>query len=73
MPRYFFGTDCSTFLALSTEEIIGRIAIASPFPDEPTQKFAWEREIKILKSILPGYSGKIYFEFDIPHDQAYGE
>ena len=66
MPRYFFGTDCSTFLALSTEEIIGRIAIASPFPDEPTQKFAWEREIKILKSILPGYNGKIYFEFDIP-------
>ena len=66
MLRYFFGTDFSTFLALSTEEIIGRIAIASPFPDEPTQKFAWEREIKILKSILPGYNGKIYFEFDIP-------
>ena len=66
MPRYFFGTDCSTFLALSVEEIIGHIAIASPFPDEPTQKFAWEREVTILKNILPGYSGKIYFEFDIP-------
>jgi hypothetical protein len=66
MSRYFFGTDCSTFLALSTEEIIGRIAIASPFADEPTQKFAWEREIKILKGILPGYTGKIYFEFNIP-------
>ena len=66
MPRYFFGTDCSTFLALSPEEIIGRLAMSSPFPDEPTQKFAWEREIKILKSVLSGYSGKIYFEFDIP-------
>ena len=66
MPRYFFGTDCSTFLALSTEEIIGHLAMSSPFPDEPTQKFAWEREIKIMKKILPGYSGKIYFEFDIP-------
>ena len=66
MPRYFFGIDCSTFLALSIEEIIGHLAMSSPFPDEPTQKFAWEREIKILKSILPGYSGKIYFEFDIP-------
>jgi len=66
MSRFFFGTDCSTFLALSTEEIIGRIAIASPFADEPTQKFAWEREIKILKGILPGYTGKIYFEFNIP-------
>lgn len=66
MSRFFFGTDCSTFLALSTEEIIGRIAIASPFADEPTQKFAWEREIKILKGILPGYTGKLYFEFNIP-------
>lgn len=66
MPRYFFGTDCSTFLALSVEEIIGHLAMSSPFPDEPTQKFAWEREITILKSVLPGYSGKIYFEFDIP-------
>jgi hypothetical protein len=66
MPRYFFGTDCSHFLAVSTEEIIGRLAISSPFPDEPTQKFAWEQEIKILKKVLPGYSGKVYFEFDIP-------
>lgn len=66
MPRYFFGTNCSSFLALSTEEIIGHLAMSSPFPDEPTQKFAWEREIKIMKKILPGYSGKIYFEFDIP-------
>lgn len=66
MPRYFFGTDCSSFLALSTEEIIGHLAISSPFPDEPSQKFAWEREIKILKSVLPGYAGKVYFEFDIP-------
>lgn len=66
MPRYFFGTECQTFLALSTEEIIGHLAIASPFPDEPTQKFAWEREIQIMKKILPGYHGKIYFEFDIP-------
>jgi hypothetical protein len=48
------------------EEIIGHLAIASPFPDEPTQKFAWEREITILKNVLPGYQGKVYFEFDIP-------
>lgn len=66
MPRYYFGTDCSSFSALSTEEIIGHLAISSPFPDEPSQKFAWEREIKILKDVLPGYHGKIYFEFDIP-------
>ena len=66
MSRYFFGSDCSTFLALSKEEIIGRLAIASSFPDEPTQKFAWGREIDILKSVLPGCQGKIYFEFDIP-------
>ena len=66
MPRYFFGARLSSFSALSPEEIIGRLAIASPFPDEPTQKFAWEREIAILKGVLSGYSGKIYFEFDIP-------
>ena len=66
MSRFFFGTDCSTFLALSTEEIIGRIAIASPFADEPTQQFACEREIKNFLSILSGYTGKLYFEFNIP-------
>ncbi len=66
MPRYLFGTDCSTLLNLSPEEIIGHIAISSTFPDEPTQKFAWEREINILQSVLPGYVGKVYFEFDIP-------
>jgi len=66
MPRYFFGTKCSNLSTLSTEEIIGHLAISSPFPDEPTQKFAWEEEIKILKNVLPEYSGKVYFEFDIP-------
>ena len=66
MPRCFFGTDYSTFLTLSPEDIIGRLALASPFPDEPSQKFAWEREINILKNVMPGLEGKIYFEFDIP-------
>lgn len=42
------------------------MAMSSPFPDEPTQKFAWEREVSILKKALSGYHGKIYFEFDIP-------
>lgn len=66
MPRYYFGTDCSTLLTLSENEIIGQIALSSPFPDEPTQKHAWKREIEILKLVLPSYQGKVYFEFDVP-------
>lgn len=66
MNRYYFGTDCSTFLTFSIEEIVGKIALSSTFPDEPTQKFAWKREIEILKLALSDYEGKVYFEFDVP-------
>jgi hypothetical protein len=66
MPRYYFGTNCSKLLTLSNNEIVGQIALSSPFPDEPTQKFAWKREIEILKSTLSNYEGKVFFEFDVP-------
>ncbi len=66
MNRAFYSDTITKFLSLSNEEIIGKISLSSEFSDEQLQKAAWLEEIKILKSFLPNYEGKIYFEYSIP-------
>ena len=66
MPRYYFGTDFSTFLASSDSAILGELEKASTFRHEHTQTFAWLEQIAILKHALRHQKGKLYFEFDVP-------
>jgi len=68
MNRAFYSDSITNFLNISAEEIIGKISLGSEFPDEPSQKIAWNEEIKILKNILEAYrnDGAIYLEFSIP-------
>lgn len=46
--------------------MLGVLAECSPFDISLQQRFAWEKEIKILQHELSGVSGQILFEFNVP-------
>lgn len=66
--RYYYGTTIKDFINTSPDEIIGKLAIASPHSDNPETKSSWAEEIKILKEVLTTYSdrGSIFMEYNIP-------
>jgi len=66
MNRAYYSDTIDNFINDSQTEIFGKLSSNSEFSDETTQKDAWKEEIKILKNILSGYSGSIYFEYAIP-------
>jgi len=66
MNRAYYSNPISIFLNSSENEIIGALSSNSEFSDETTQKEAWKVEIRILKKILKGCEGSIYFEYSIP-------
>ncbi len=66
MNREYYSDTISGFLRTSTEEIVGKLALGSDFPDTSEQRAAWVEEIQILRSVLGPYSGAIYFEYAIP-------
>ena len=66
MQRYYYSEDIELFLLRTPHEILGMLARENEFALEQTQRTAWEEEIRILKAVLPGLSGKIFFEFSIP-------
>jgi hypothetical protein len=66
VKREFYSDTISAFLRLSTEEVVGKLALGSDFPDKPEQKAAWTEEIEILRKVLTPYSGAIHFEYSIP-------
>ncbi len=66
MNRAYYSDKISSFLKASTDEILGKLAIKNPFKLENTQRDAWQEEIHILKDVLSGFEGMIYFEFSIP-------
>lgn len=53
---------------MSNDEIIGRLAMASPHSDNPETKASWLEEIETLKSPLSKYCdrGSIFMEYNIP-------
>lgn len=69
-PRAFsayYGSDVAAFLAVSPEEVVGRLALADTHGTlEATQRQAWEEEIHILRDALAGLSGVLFLEFDVP-------
>lgn len=46
--------------------IIGEISLADNFDTRNTQSKAWEIQISILKEVLKGFKGELFFEFSIP-------
>lgn len=67
MPRSYYASTISTFIAQSDTEILRELLDNDEFKTEDTQKSAWKHEISILKEQLARYSdGSIIFEYTIP-------
>lgn len=66
MKRHYYSDLISKFCNSSSQEILGAIVESNEFSVETTQKDAWLEQIKILKTILLNYEGRIFFEYSIP-------
>ncbi len=66
MKRYFYGEQISIFLKTNQQEILGFLVESNEFSLELTQRDSWKCQIELLKDVLSGFEGKIYFEYSIP-------
>lgn len=66
MKRAFFSSSIPSFLASSTEEVLGSLALNNDFELIQTQRDAWIAQIAVLKEVLAPYEGSVYFEYSIP-------
>ncbi len=66
MERFYYGKTIAAFLAEEPEAIFGALSQAESFDTARDQKNAWNEEIGLLKSILQGYNGDVFFEYSIP-------
>lgn len=66
MQRYYYSEEIERFLQQKPSEILGILARENEFSLEQTQKAAWEEQIRLLKEVLIGLKGKLFFEFSIP-------
>ena len=68
LNRYFYADSIEAFRSRSTDEILGAIAIANPFPLTVEQRDAWVEQIAILQALFARLAqpGHLYFEYSIP-------
>lgn len=66
MQRFYYSDTISDFHKRSDEEILGTLSKNTEFSTELTQKDSWLTQIEILKDVLCGFEGMLYFEFSIP-------
>lgn len=66
MARQYYSDSISSFLRVSSDEILGQLTRSSEFAVEQAQTGAWLEQISILKKILGPHQGSIYFEYSIP-------
>ena len=66
--RYYYSDSISGFLTKNTEEIIGKLTLASQHDINDDTSNSWVEEIETLKSVLTPYKerGSVYFEYNIP-------
>lgn len=64
----YYGASIEVFLGSSPDHVLGQMVAAAPFAVDLSQRQAWQREIEVLKEILPSYAarGSIFFEFAVP-------
>jgi hypothetical protein len=62
----WYAASIASFLGASADDVLGKLLAASAFSIEIPQRNAWLREIEILRTALPGLSGWIHLEFDLP-------
>jgi len=66
VSRAYYSNSIASFVADTTDTIIGKLARASEFPVEQSQRIAWEKQIEFLQPVVAAYQGAIYFEYSIP-------
>ena len=66
MERAYYSATIEDFQSADPNAIQGRLSTNSDGPVEPAQIEAWAAQIVVLKSVLAGYQGKVYFEYSIP-------
>lgn len=64
--RAWYGASIAEFLASDQDLVLGQLTSHSDFAVLPTQRKAWLEQIEILRRYLPGLSGCVFFEFNIP-------
>jgi hypothetical protein len=66
MKRHLYTNSIAGFINDDPSQIIGNLITNYSFDLTQTQRDAWKYEIELLKNILPGTEGAIYFEYSIP-------
>ena len=66
--RYYYSDTISRFLTKNTEEIIGKLTLASQHDINDDTSNSWVEEIETLRKVLTPYKerGSVYFEYNIP-------
>lgn len=65
MKRAYYSDSISDFLRASTDEVIGKLTQGGGDVAK-TQSNAWAEQIRILRQVLRGHEGYVYFEYSIP-------
>lgn len=68
MSRAYYSAPIDVFLDDDADRILGALTRSSEFAIDSTQRYAWERQIKILKDVLRPYggAGSVFFEYAVP-------
>ena len=68
ISRAYFSASIEEFLEASSTQIIGQLTGASQFSVDPTQRDAWNDQVRLLKESLRPFRGRghLFFEFVVP-------
>jgi hypothetical protein len=66
LRRDYYSDSITAFLATPPDQVLGQLVRNSEFNVEPTQRDAWLAQINLLRPVLSGREGWIYFEYSIP-------
>ncbi|MFU8813625.1 MAG: DNA/RNA helicase domain-containing protein, partial [Balneolaceae bacterium] len=66
MLNYYYRDSIQSFLQKEASTILGEISISDHFDTRNTQNRAWETQVKVLKKVLDGFEGELFFEFSVP-------
>jgi hypothetical protein len=64
--RFWYGASISEFVESNGEKIVGQLTLNSSFDIDRTQAAAWLAQIDFLQAEVKGFTGSIFFEFNIP-------
>src|SRR6266496_1971941 len=64
--RFWYGASIAEFVESNAEKIVGQLTLNSSFDIDRTQAVAWLAQIDFLQAEVNGFTGSIFFEFNIP-------